>query len=184
MDIYPETDNLVTYTYDHLDRILYKNVYQWEAPHITSDGQNPPYDSFRNVDLKDRLQKKLLYQDVHVYKKNSRLPNAVKRVYQPLIDFYSATRNGNNLLFKANITCKSKIIASGFVFNISVQSLANVCYYPPNFLYDQSSFNTIVKTKENAIGTITGSTTTSQPLYVRAFAQTETGILFSRHKLI
>ena len=182
MDIYSETDNLVTYTYDHLDRILYKNVYQWEAPQITSDGFAPPIESFKNVNPSDRLQKKLLYQDVYKYKRNSRLPNAIKRVYQPLIDFFSATRDGNNLLFKANITCRSRVIASGFIHNANIASLAEQCYYPPDYQYLNE--NLAIRKNQNAIGTISYSITSSVPVYVRAFAQTETGTLFSKHKLI
>jgi hypothetical protein len=193
-----EFENLVTYTYDHLDRLLYRNVYKEDVPYMNVTNPTENW-SFPNplgpgsniVDRPDKRFKKLLYQDVYNYKGKTRLSPTIKRVYQPEISFTGAQRVGSsdsiNLI--ANVTCRSKILASGFVWRNSLDNLRNFIFTPLDFYrvfvsngssQGGNSLNgEAVFGYPNCLGKIQYSFEENDELYVKVFAQIETGTLFS-----
>ena len=175
-----ETENLVTYTYDDYDRLLYRNVYRGVA-------------SFRVGQIDPgwtKKPKKLLYQDVYTYEGMKRINPSIKRVYQPVLDFVSLIRDGSSGHFVTaigNFTCRSPILVSGFIWSINSNLLLNIATKPKNFLKENpiasnvgsasgfqkflnpSTFGQKIYTFENA-----------STVYVKMFAQIETGTLFSK----
>ena len=79
----------VTYTYDHLDRLLYRNVYQGDVPHL----RQAPYRVQSGTGGTGKLAgqrkpKKLLYQDYYTYNNNGL--RSVRRIYQPIVEILPA----------------------------------------------------------------------------------------------
>ena len=170
--------NLVTETYDDWDRLIYKNYYRAVVP--SRQGSIPWLSYYPN----NKKPKKLLYQDVYVYEGKKRIQSHIKRVYQPMIDFIGLQRNSNNVTATANFSCGSIILVSGFIWSDTIDKLANLMCRPPNFLvedFDNTGNGTQKYLENNTVGqkvyTITGS---SSPVYVKAFAQIETGTLFTK----
>jgi hypothetical protein len=172
--------NLVTETYDDWDRLIYKNYYRGVVPSrkgITSPNNKKP--------------KKLLYQDVYVYEGKKRIHSHIKRVYQPMIDFIGLARGGSEntiITATANFSCGSIILVSGFVWSANQDSLANLMCSPPNFLVksfgDEPNALFLRGTQKylenNTLGQKVHSITEAGTVYFKAFAQIETGTLFSK----
>lgn len=180
LDTPEPNEGLVTYTYDDYDRLLYRNVYQTD---IKTQRSRFSSGSTLNSNT-DFKPKKLLYQDVYDY--NNLGQSTVKRVYQPVIEFVSAVRDSSTsaiIILTANITCKSQVVASGFVSTtVSKEALLGAFLTPNttsgNDLYDTASFR-----GENAVGTIVHTITQSpaaEIIWIKAYAVVATGTLFSK----
>lgn len=169
-----ENYNLVTETYDDLDRLIYKNYYRTVTTYLIT-GYSPTY----------KRTKKLLYQDVYVYEGKKRIQSHIKRVYQPIIEFTSLTRQNSDVTATANIACGSIVQASGFVWSDVPDKLVNLMCRPPNFLYEgfypsTNNGGTYKFLQPNAVGQKIHTITNESGIYFKAFAQIETGVLFSK----
>lgn len=172
-------ENLVTYTYDEWDRVLYKNVFRIDVPYRSS--VNAQNNSIQNIPQQDRKPKKLIYQDVYTYKNGTRkVAPSIKRVHQPVIEF-SASRVSNIITLNGDITCRSKVLASGFIWSTTgVDATVAEAMMPPNYFKGAASATRQIYTGANALGTLTHTLTSASTHYVKAFAQVETGTLFSK----
>lgn len=179
MEEIKEDYNLVTETYDDLDRLIYKNYYRSVVPYI-KPGFNYAYGVI------NKKPKKLLYQDVYIYEGQKRIQSHIKRVYQPIIDFVSFVRVGstNAVTATANFTCRSIIQASGFIWDANQNKLMNIAFMPPDFLKGGISSNTtsFIAYKEQNVttGQKVHTVSSSGEIFFKAFAQVETGVLFSK----
>lgn len=180
--------NKITYTYDAYDRIFLKNYY------LGSVGRRRGgYPSFTGP----RKPKKLLYQDVYRYKSNiSNSVLRIDRIYTPIISSPTISRDGSNVVLTANITSKSPILGSGFMYAHSLSHnrenmLNTYTLYPPTMFYKpginaltgndgDSAPRYIVYTGDNGIGKISWSFTEAESIAVKAFCTMETGVLFSK----
>jgi hypothetical protein len=177
---------LVTYTYDDLDRLIYKNYYKTDVPYSISNGPRSGK-SFVN----EKKPKKLIYQDVYTYKGKRLLSPNIKRVHQPLIEA-SAIRVINQVTVSANIMCQSTVLASGFMWSTNNDTIFRAMLRPANFFkYGDDSGNINMLDAgvslpfksfkgPNAVGAKRHIITSSPTIYIKAFAQVETGTLFSK----
>jgi hypothetical protein len=174
-----ENGNLVTYTYDEWDRILYKNVYKTDVPYRSAINANNG--NIQNLDTSVKRPKQLLYQDVYTYKKGiRRVAPAIRRVYQPVIDF-TATKVSNIITLKSSFMCKSKVLASGFIWSTSSSdATVGEAMMPPNYFKGGGNLPRQVYTGANALGTKIHTINSGSTHYVKAFVQIETGTLFSK----
>ena len=176
----------VTYTYDHLDRLLYRNVYQGDAPHLR---QSP---TGTGKLAGQRKPKKLLYQDYYTYNNNGL--RSVRRIYQPIVEILPAVYDGDQDLnvLKANIICKSPVIASGFIWietndtnegkiKLMYKSMytTNKFVFGDNPAHLEDDVYLFRFLGSNAVGPIT-YTLSNAPHFAKAWAQVETGTLFSK----
>lgn len=187
----------VTYTYDHLDRLLYRNVYQGDVPHLRQAWSGGNYSGSTNSTGKlagQRKPKKLLYQDYYTYNNNGL--RSVRRIYQPIVEILPAVYDGDQDLnvLKANIICKSPVIASGFIWietndtnEGKIKLMYKSMYTTNKFVFGGIPFDmgdSVYLFRflgSNAIGPITHSITPSGPtMHIKAWAQVETGTLFSK----
>jgi len=182
----------VTYTYDHLDRLLYRNVYQGDAAHKRFTGVQDDLPQ-KALIVGERKPKKLLYQDYYTYNNNGL--RSVRRIYQPIVEAPTSTYNSSLSAYtiKTNILCKSPVIVSGFMYiqtgdeNEAKTKLIYKSMYTPiklvrGFSNDGSlgdNVSSVRFTGKNATGTIT-HTLPNESHYLKAFAQIETGTLFSK----
>lgn len=179
--------NKITYTYDSYDRVYLKNYY------LGSVGRRRGgYPSFTGP----RKPKKLLYQDVYRYKSNiSNEILRIDRVYTPTISLQNISRAGSNVVLTAQITSKSPILGSGFMYAHNLthnrDEMLNIyTLYPPSQIYKPGSTQTFndgnsapavrVFRGDEGIGTIEWSFTESESIAVKAFCTMETGVLFSK----
>lgn len=187
----------VTYTYDHLDRLLYRNVYQGDVPHLRQASQGGYYSGYSDGTGKlagQRKPKKLLYQDYYTYNNNGL--RSVRRIYQPIVEILPAVydEDPDTYTVTANIICKSPVIASGFIWIETTdagEGKAKLMYksmYTNNkFVLDYGSntfdLNDDVQgirfTGRNALGAIT-HTLNVNGNFIKAWTQIETGTLFSK----
>jgi hypothetical protein len=175
----------VTYTYDHLDRLLYRNVYQGDVPHLRA----VPNGTGKLAG--QRKPKKLLYQDYYTYNNNGL--RSVRRIYQPIVETPSFSRDENDYpVLRTNIICKSPVIASGFMWvqtndsnNGKIKLMYKSMYTTNKFVIgnnpihledDVYLFRFLGK---NAVGPI-AYTLNNDYYFVKAWAQVETGTLFSK----
>jgi hypothetical protein len=180
----------VTYTYDHLDRLLYRNVYQGDAAHKRFTGvlDDQPR---KAIIVGERKPKKLLYQDYYTYNNNGL--RSVRRIYQPIVEAPTFTFHEGDYTIKTNIICKSPVIASGFMWiqtNDSNDAKIKLMYkgmYTPiklvrGYNNDGDLGDNVYSVRfigKNATGTIT-YILPNNAYYLKAFAQIETGTLFSK----
>lgn len=181
-----EDYNLVTETYDDLDRLIYRNYYKFDVPYTSALNPDPSSNQRLYVPQEVRKPKKLLYQDVYTYKGERRLSPSIKRVYQPVIDF-TATRVSNTITLIGNFTCRSKILASGFIWTTLNSEATVVNAMTPRDYFKSSipltgipSVSEQVYKGSSAIGTKTRTINSATTHYVKAFVQIETGTLFSK----
>jgi hypothetical protein len=186
----------VTYTYDHLDRLLYRNVYQGDVPHLravpTGVGQyNSGNPASTGKLIGQRKPKKLLYQDYYTYNNNGL--RSVKRIYQPIVEAPTFNFDDGINTIKTNILCKSPVIVSGFMYiqtgdeNEAKAKLMYKSMYTSIILVGGFNNNgdlgdnvsSVRFIGKNATGTIT-HTLPNSVYYLKAFAQIETGTLFSK----
>jgi hypothetical protein len=167
-----ENELFVKYIYDDMDRLILRNVYQFNV------GAKAP------IKTSPIKPKKLLYQDVYRYG-NSQDPNSVKRIYQPIITPPVGTRNGSNISFTSTFTCKSNVETYGFVWRDSLNSLMMEAQYPniPNLKIGTQG--TLIEGRKvlqghSGLGSLTHTLVTANTLYIKAFCMVETGILFSK----
>lgn len=175
-----EDYNLVTETYDEWDRLLYVNYFRSDVPYRGATGGGVQY-----IPPGDRRPKKLLYQDVYTYKEGTRrVAPSVRRVYQPEIGF-SASRDGSTITLTGHFICRSKVLASGFIWNTTsadrtmLEALTPQNYFKPN----QTPIPDITRqvyTGSNALGTKTHTINSNDTHFIKAFVQIETGTLFSK----
>jgi hypothetical protein len=185
----------VTYTYDHLDRLLYRNVYQGDVPHLRAVPNGGSYTSGSSATGKvagQRKPKKLLYQDYYTYNNNGL--RSVRRIYQPIVEAPSFSRDENDYpILRTNIICKSPVIASGFMWvqtNDSNDGKIKLMY---KSMYTTNKFvigNNPIHLEDdvylfrflgsNAVGPITYTLNSYAIHFVKAWAQVETGTLFSK----
>ena len=183
----------VTYTYDHLDRLLYRNVYQGDVPHLRQTNVRSFADSGGTGKLAgQRKPKKLLYQDYYTYNNNGL--RSVRRIYQPIVETPSFSRDANyRPILTTNIICKSPVIASGFMWIQTYDSNEGKIKLMYKGMYTTNKFvignNPIHLEDEvylfrflvsNAVGSITYTLNSNVTYFVKAWAQVETGTLFSK----
>lgn len=183
-----EDYNLVTETYDEWDRLLYVNYFRSDVPYRGATGGDRGL-GVLSIPSEDRRPKKLLYQDVYTYKEGTRrVAPAVRRVYQPEIDF-SASRDGSTITLTGHFICRSKVLASGFIWNTAsadrtmLEALASPNYFNgvatvPDELRANNA-NQIYR-GSNALGTKTHTINSNDTHFIKAFVQIETGTLFSK----
>lgn len=183
----------VTYTYDHLDRLLYRNVYQGDAAHrrgTKNTNDNPTVIKVAGA----RKPKKLLYQDYYTYNNNGL--RSVRRIYQPIVETPTLTLDDNGYTVKANILCKSPIIASGFIWINETNADTAKAKLMYKSMYTQASLAINVYNinpfdlgdgvegirfiGREAVGTISYPLNSGITHYLKAYAQVETGTLFSK----
>jgi len=172
-----ENENLVTYTYDEWDRILYKNVYKTDVPYRSAINANEG--NIQVLDEAVKRPKQLLYQDVYTYKEGmKRVAPTIKRIYQPVIEF-TATRVGSTITMKGSFMCRSKVLASGFIYVTDPEDLKRIIMQPSNYFKGTNTPNRTYRGSE-ALGTKIHTQNIGSSLSMRAFVQIETGTLFSK----
>lgn len=179
-----EDYNLVTETYDEWDRLLYVNYFRSDVPYRGAIGGSFGL-GVLSIPSEDRRPKKLLYQDVYTYKEGTRrVAPAVRRVYQPEIDF-SASRDGSTITLTGHFICRSKVLASGFIWNTTsadrtmLEALTPQNYFKPS-IDAVPGITRQVYTGSNALGTKTYTIDNNDTHFIKAFVQIETGTLFSK----
>jgi hypothetical protein len=174
-----EDYNLVTETYDEWDRLLYVNYFKTDVPYRSAI--NAKDGNIQFLDSGERRPKKLLYQDVYTYKEGTRrVAPAIRRVYQPVIDF-SASRNGSVITLNGSFICRSKVLTSGFIWSSDPQSVMNEALMPPNYFKNSSGLNDRQLYRgANALGLRTHVINSASTRHIKAFVQIETGTLFSK----
>jgi hypothetical protein len=183
----------VTYTYDHLDRLLYRNVYQGDVPHLRQTSERSYIGSGGTGKLAgQRKPKKLLYQDYYTYNNNGL--RSVRRIYQPIVETPSFSRDENDYpILATNIICKSPVIASGFMWIQAGDSNEGKIKLMYKGMYTTNKFvigNNPIHLEDdvylfrflgsNAVGPITYTLNSNATYFVKAWAQVETGTLFSK----
>ena len=184
----------VTYTYDHLDRLLYRNVYQGDVPHLrqTSGLDASGIGGGTGKLAGQRKPKKLLYQDYYTYNNNGL--RSVRRIYQPIVETPSFSRDENDYpILATNIICKSPVIASGFMWIQAGDSNEGKIKLMYKGMYTTNKFvigNNPIHLEDdvylfrflgsNAVGPITYTLNSNATYFVKAWAQVETGTLFSK----
>lgn len=157
----------VTYTYDDNDRLLYRNVY---------DGDRARRSIFNSGTVGNNLNfkpVKLLYQDVYLY--NNAGVCDIKRIYQPEIDITGYRDDDSFARITAYVTCKSKVLATGFIHAESKEDLLQSFLYPNQGLYNNADYK-----GKNAIGELKKLIANFNTIYVKAYVVMETGTLFSK----
>jgi hypothetical protein len=157
----------VTYTYDDNDRLLYRNVY---------DGDRARRSIFNSGTVGNNLNFKpikLLYQDVYLY--NNAGVCDIKRIYQPEIDITGYRDDDAFARVIAFVTCKSKVLATGFIWNASKENLLESFLYPNKNLFNNADYK-----GKRAVGELKKTIINFSTIHVKAYVVMETGTLFSK----
>jgi len=165
-------EGTVTYTYDELDRVYLRNVYNDDtvqrarAPNGTSQGWV--------IGGKEQKPKKLIYQDIHYYNTNTGNISYVKRLYKPTI----STPVNNSGTITATVSSVSHIIAAGFHYSNNENDF---CFtvIQPNLLTRLNSYWHYTTTIPLGT-TVTLTKASAGAGYYKTFAVIETGTLFSK----